>query len=102
MAEMANKIPLLMGKNEADQIKKIFAMFGTPDEEEYPEVKELKEWNKSKFDQKEAVPIHKICPRLDQSGLDLLAVRMALTLENHETGPQEANQCKRGSSAPMV
>lgn len=74
MAEMVNKIPLLMGKNEADQLKKIFAMFGTPIEEEYPEVRDLKEWNKDKFEKKEAVPIHKICPRLDQAGLDLLSV----------------------------
>ena len=63
-----------MGKNEDDQIKKIFAMFGTPKEDEYPDVKELKDWSKDKFEPKQAIPIKKICPRLDDSGLDLLQV----------------------------
>lgn len=102
MAEMANKIPLLMGKNESDQLKKIFAMFGTPDEEEYPEVKELKDWNKSKFEKKDAVPIHKICPRLDQSGLDLLSVRLSLTSENNAARSEEENHRQSRLGASMV
>jgi len=88
MAEMVNKIPLLMGKNEGDQLKKIFAMFGTPNEEEYPEVKDLKDWNKDKFEKKEPVPIHKICPRLDQAGLDLLSKSMKIDPKKRITAKQ--------------
>ena len=72
MAEMVNKIPLFMGKTDADQLKKIFSIMGTPDVDSFPEVKELKDWAPDKFEPKEAVPLSKVCSRLDAAGLDLL------------------------------
>jgi len=78
MAELVNRVPLFMGKTDADQIKKIFSVMGTPNPEEYPDVKDLKEWAKDKFEPKEAVPLNKVCPRLDPAGLDLLQKTLEL------------------------
>lgn len=35
-AELSNMKPLFAGKNEKDQLKKIFKLMGTPDEESWP------------------------------------------------------------------
>jgi len=50
MAEMinANKSPLFPGKNEADQLQKIFKIMGTPIKEEWPELDNLPEYEKLK------------------------------------------------------
>jgi len=50
MAEMvnANKQPLFPGKNEADQLQKIFKVMGTPVKEEWPELENLPEYEKLK------------------------------------------------------
>jgi cyclin-dependent kinase len=42
---MVNGKPLFTGISETDQLKKIFRIRGTPDENSYPDVKELPEWN---------------------------------------------------------
>lgn len=85
MAELVNNIPLIMGKNDGDQLKKIFSLFGTPNEEEYPEIKELKDWSKDKFERKSAVPLNKLVPRLDAAGLDLLDKMLKLNPKDRIT-----------------
>lgn len=74
MAEMINatKAPLFTGKNEADQLQRIFKMRGTPNLEDWPEVVNLSEYEKNKMDEIKAVPLGEKLPRLDHDGLDLL------------------------------
>ena len=43
-AEMVTGKPLFMGKNESDQLKKIFKIRGTPSDTYAPSLKELSEW----------------------------------------------------------
>ena len=43
--EMVNGKPLFTGVSEADQLKKIFRIRGTPSEKDYPEIKTLSEYN---------------------------------------------------------
>ena len=42
---MVNGKPLFTGVSEADQLKKIFRIRGTPSDKEYPEMKTLSEYN---------------------------------------------------------
>jgi len=53
MAEMVNatKQPIFPGKNEADQLQKIFKIRGTPSKEEWPEVESLPEYDKTKIEE---------------------------------------------------
>ncbi len=42
---MVNGNPLFTGVSETDQLKKIFKIRGTPNEKNYPDVKNLPDWN---------------------------------------------------------
>jgi hypothetical protein len=42
---MINGKPLFTGVSESDQLKKIFKIRGTPNEKNYPEIKNLPDWN---------------------------------------------------------
>lgn len=42
---MVNGKPLFTGVSENDQLKKIFKIRGTPHEKNYPELKNLPDWN---------------------------------------------------------
>jgi len=41
--------PLFTGSSEADQLKKIFKIKGTPNEKTYPDIVKLQEWNVSYY-----------------------------------------------------
>lgn len=43
--EMILGKPMFLGKNEADQLDKIFSVIGTPKEKDFPWLKESPEWN---------------------------------------------------------
>eukprot|EP01015_Nassula_variabilis_P030145 TRINITY_DN6589_c0_g1_i15.p1 TRINITY_DN6589_c0_g1~~TRINITY_DN6589_c0_g1_i15.p1 ORF type:complete len:102 (-),score=29.47 TRINITY_DN6589_c0_g1_i15:60-365(-) len=64
--------PLFTGKNEKDQLKKIFKLMGSPTEEKWPELKNLSEWNPEEFEPQEAESLKTLVPRLDDDGVDLL------------------------------
>ncbi|KAG0317472.1 Cyclin-dependent kinase catalytic subunit [Dissophora globulifera] len=70
-AEMCNKAPLFPGDSEIDELFKIFRIRGTPNEQMWPGVEELKDW-KDTFPQWSRTPIKNTVPRLDEDGLDLL------------------------------
>lgn len=48
-AEMVNNKPLFMGKNEEDQLKKIFKVMGSPNLDEWEEAAELPDFTKYKY-----------------------------------------------------
>lgn len=72
MAEIINKKPLFTGKNEEDQMRKIFGVLGAPDESQWPELNEYSEFQNYQFDEVEPKTYSQICPRLDEAGVDLL------------------------------
>jgi len=43
--EMVNGKPLFTGSSEADQLKRIFKIRGTPTEKVWPDISKLSEWN---------------------------------------------------------
>ena len=63
-----------MGKNESDQLKKIFKIRGTPSDTYAPSLKELSEWGvgENVFDPWPEDDIKKYVPNLDSEGVDLL------------------------------
>lgn len=70
--EMVTKRPLFPGDSEIDQLYKIFRQLGTPDNDVWPGVTDLQDWNS-------CFPIWYKCPfapavtdHLDSSGLELL------------------------------
>ena len=76
-AEMVNGQPLLPGASEADQLQKIFKMFGTPNSAEWKGVKELPDW-KEDFPVFKPQSLKQVCPALDDLGIDLLSKLMQL------------------------
>lgn len=75
-AEMAENKPLLPGGNtEIGQLYKTFQLFGTPNEQVWPGVSELPDYERN-FPQWTAKPLSEEVPSLDANGIDLLAKMM--------------------------
>jgi serine/threonine protein kinase len=71
MAEMTTGKPLFPGKNNEDQLLKIFKLMGTPTEETWPRVTQFSEWKQYQW-----FPPSDITQRLGalgRAGLDLLS-----------------------------
>lgn len=77
LAEMVTKKPLLPGDSEIDEIYRIFRIMGTPNEEVWPGVTSLQDWN-DEFPVWPAVSLAKFTPGLDEEGLDLLEQMLAI------------------------
>jgi len=71
MAELLNKKPLFMGKNEEDQCNVIFSKLGSPVPEDWPDVETLPELHKFNIQLTPGIPFEDICPQLDDHGLHL-------------------------------
>ena len=73
-AEMVTGKPLFNGKNDMDQLKKIFKIKGTPNENYASSLKELPEWsaNDNNFENFPEQDIKTIVKNLDPEGIDLL------------------------------
>ena len=70
-AEIITKRPLFPGKNEEDQLTRIFKIMGTPDPNSWPGLTELPGYN-TEFPVFPADDLSKHVPGLDDEGLDLL------------------------------
>lgn len=71
MAEMHNRRALFCGDSEIDQLHKIFRTLGTPNEEIWPRVTQLRDWHSS-FPNWIAKDYNEIVPNMDKDALDLL------------------------------
>jgi len=71
MAELLNKKPLFMGKNEEDQCNVIFSKLGSPVPEDWPDVETLPELHKFNIQLTPGIPFEDICPQLDDHGLHM-------------------------------
>jgi len=70
-AEIVTKRPLFPGKNDDDQLTKIFKIRGTPTQDEWPGITELAGY-KADFPVYEKEDLAHHVPGLDAEGLDLL------------------------------
>ena len=73
-AEMVSGKPLFTGKSDVDQLKKIFKIMGTPNENHANSLRDLPEWsnNESNFENYPEQDIKGFVSRLDSEGVDLL------------------------------
>ncbi|KAF9436613.1 Cyclin-dependent kinase 3 [Entomortierella beljakovae] len=72
-AEMITKKPIFPGDSEIDELFKIFFIRGTPNEDIWPGVTELKDWKKDSFPQWPRQRLEVFFPQLDPNGIDLLS-----------------------------
>lgn len=70
-AEMVLKRPLFPGDSEIDELYRIFRLRGTPTEENWPGITDLKDW-KPNFPVWHRQPLEKTVPTLCPEGVDLL------------------------------
>jgi cyclin-dependent kinase 2 len=75
--EMAHRKPLFAGDSEIDQIFKIFQMYGTPNEKNWPGITKLPEFKLS-FPQFKGKGIESYNKNLESLGLDLLSKMLQL------------------------
>lgn len=71
-AEMANGRPLITGTSESDQLDRIFRTFGTPSENDYPEMVKLPEYSPqllNRYPPPRNIAV--MVPSLDDKGVDL-------------------------------
>lgn len=71
-AELLNGKPLYQGNSNGDQLRKIFKMMGTPNEETWPSVVQLPDYKR--LDPEPGVNLRDVIPRLDDEGYDLITV----------------------------
>lgn len=77
LAEMVTKRPLFPGDSEVDELFKIFRILGTPNEEVWPGVTTLQDWNED-FPVWPSLQVGKFAPGLCSSGIDLLEQLLAI------------------------
>jgi len=70
-AEMINQSPLFPGDSEIDELFKIFKKLGTPNDELWPEARDLPDFQEG-FPRWQPKPWESLCPALDEDGVDLL------------------------------
>jgi len=77
--EMATGQPLFPGSQRNDQLERIFKLLGSPNEESWPGVVELPDYNlTSEFSTYMAQPLSLVAPNMDELGLDLLSRMLQL------------------------
>ena len=86
-AEMIMGTPMFIGKNENEQLDKIFTLLGTPDENEYQWLKESPEWggyiNNENFKKFEKQDMKKLYPTIeDEEAYDLLKKMIVFEPDN--------------------
>ncbi|KAH7832083.1 Cyclin-dependent kinase 7 [Monocercomonoides exilis] len=97
MAEMMQRAPLFVGKDEIDQLSKIFFVLGTPKKEEWPGVGSLPSF--VKFTPREPMPLQAIFPAASEDAIDLLSQLLKLDPRKRITA-REALKHRYFSSLP--
>lgn len=88
--EMVTKRPLFPGDSEIDQLFKIFRQLGTPNEQLWPGVTQLQDWNSS-FPQWPRLTTNKMASTLDPAGLDLLEKLLLYTPKDRISAKEALN-----------
>ena len=90
LAEMSEKRGLFPGDSEIDQLFRIFRTLGTPDETNWPNVKELSDY-KSTFPKWKKQKIEKFVNNLEPDGIELLKVSRLMRSDFFDP-PNESNR----------
>eukprot|EP00891_Asterochloris_glomerata_P008682 jgi/Astpho2/8682/e_gw1.00128.89.1_t len=69
-AEMARKQALFPGDSELQQLLHVFKLLGTPNEEVWPGVSQLRDWHE--FPNWQPQPLERVFPNLEPEGIDLM------------------------------
>lgn len=77
-AEMVTGKPLFSGVSDMDQLKKIFKIRGTPNENYYPQAMSLPEWKNENFEKYQEDPLSNYFPELEKEGLNLLTAMLQM------------------------
>ncbi|KAJ3284671.1 Cyclin-dependent kinase 11A [Borealophlyctis nickersoniae] len=86
--ELVNKEPLLPGKGELDQLKKIFKLVGTPNERIWPGYSELPATKTFSFAKQGFNTLRNRFPYLTESGLNLMSRLLTLDPEKRITAEE--------------
>jgi len=70
--EMLNKSPLFPGESDIEQLCCVLRALGTPDENNWPGLKDLPDFKKITFPENEAVPFETLVPDAPSEAIDLL------------------------------
>eukprot|EP00794_Sanderia_malayensis_P012637 gene12634-13935_t len=70
--ELLNNSPLFPGESDIEQLCCVLRVFGTPDEESWPGMTELPDYNKITFPAMDPLPLENIVPDASPLALDLL------------------------------
>jgi len=92
LAEMVTKRPLFPGDSEIDEIFKIFRILGTPNEEIWPGVTALQDWNHD-FPVWPSLQLSRWLPGLCEHGIDLCEQMLAID-------PRKRISCKEALAHP--
>jgi serine/threonine protein kinase len=90
IAEMSTKRPLLPGDSEVDELFKIFRIRGTPNENTWPGVTKLQDWN-TEFPVWQELNLAKFLPSLGEAGVDLVEQMLALDPKNRISAREALN-----------
>jgi serine/threonine protein kinase len=71
-AEMVTRKPLFPGDSEIDELYKIFAIMGTPNEQTWPGVTDFPDYSEATFPRWPAKNLADLVPGLEPEGIDLL------------------------------
>ncbi|KAL5744876.1 hypothetical protein ACOSQ2_027992 [Xanthoceras sorbifolium] len=77
-AEMVNRKPLFPGKSEIDQLRVIFSIMGSPDEDNWPGITSLTYYQPVNFPELPPKDLATFVPDLDPVGVDLLSKMLCL------------------------
>jgi len=91
LAEMSTKRPLFPGDSEIDEIFRIFRILGTPNEDAWPGVTLLQDWNED-FPVWPSLNVARFC-NLSETGVDLVEKLIALD-------PRRRISCKEALAHP--
>ncbi|KAK3728556.1 hypothetical protein QZH41_011634 [Actinostola sp. cb2023] len=70
--ELLNNSPLFPGENDIEQLCCVLRTLGTPNEEIWPDMADLPDYNKITFPDMPAIPLEKIVPDASDEAIDLL------------------------------
>lgn len=87
-AEMIIGEPLMKGNNEKDQLTQIFKIFGTPNDSDWPQLRNLPDWKKEAFEVYPAMDMKEVFPGIEEDAIDILTRMLTYDPEKRITAKE--------------